>query len=355
MIWGAGIITLLTHPAMGWADVPTNAMPDFKEVYDLVHSHLAGESETDLNRAAVQGLLDQLHAKISLDAGNAETNTASGGPLLAKSSLYDGPIAYLRVGRVGEGLANQVTAALKELKGTNHLKGIVIDLRFADGHDYAAAASVADLFTSRELPLLDWGNGYVRSTTKADAVTLPIAILVNQQTAAAAEAMAAVLRADDRGVILGANTAGEATVGKEFPLKNGQHLRIATAAIKLGDGETLSADGIKPDIQVTVKPEDEKAYFADPFKELAAAANSANGNAGAGTNKVNGTNRMLRTTEADLIRERKERPGMELEYSASSDSAREHEAERPVVRDPVLGRALDLIKGIAAIRQTHSN
>jgi len=354
MILGAGVVTLLSHPMKGRADVTTNAVPDFKEVYDLVHSHLAGESEADLNHAAVQGLLNQLHSKVWLDNGQSETNAASGGPLLAKSSLYDGPIAYLRIGRVGEGLASQVSAALKDLKGTNQLKGIIFDLRFADGHDYAAAASVADLFTSRAMPLLDWGNGYVRSTAKADAITLPVAILVNQETAAAAEAMAAVLRANDRGVILGANTAGEATVGREFPLKNGQRLRIATAAVKLADGETLSANGVKPDIQVNVRPEDEKAYFADPFKELASSANLTAGINGNGA-KTNGTNRLLRTTEADLIRERKERPGMELEYSSSSPSAREGEAEKPMVRDPVLGRALDLIKGIAVIRQAHSN
>ncbi len=356
MIWGASVVTLLAHAAKGRAEVTTNAVPDFKEVYDLVRSHLGEESEADLNRAAVQGLLNQLHSKVWLDEGKTETNTASGGPLLAKSTLYDGPIAYLRIGRVGEGLAGQISSAVKELKGTtNHLKGIVLDLRFADGHDYAAAAAVANLFTSREMPLLDWGNGYVRSTPKEDAISLPLAILVNQKTAAAAEAMAAVLRVDDRGVILGTDTAGEATVGKEFPLKNGQYLRIATSAIKLGDGSTLSANGVKPDIQVSVKPEDEKAYFSDPFKELASTASLAGGANGNGTNKVNGTNRMTRTTEADLIRERKERPGMELEYSASAESARASEPEKPVVRDPVLGRALDLIKGISVIRQAHSN
>jgi hypothetical protein len=352
VFYGAGLIALLAAPAAR-ADIATNAAPDFREVYDLVRSHLAGESETDLNRAAVQGLLNQLHAKVWMDAGKAETNSASGGPFLAKSSLYDGPIAFLRVGRVGEGLANEVTAALKSLTtSTNRLKGVVFDLRYADGHDYAAAAAVADLFTSHDMPLLDWGNGFVRSTAKSDAINLPIAILVNQQTAAAAEALAAVLRANDRGVILGANTAGEATVGKEYPLRNGQYLRIATASVKLGDGEMLSANGLKPDIHVEVRPEDERIYFADPFKE----APSSNPMAATGNgSRTNATNRVMRTTEADLIRERKERPGADLEFSASTASARESEPEKPVVRDPALGRALDLIKGIAALRANVSN
>ena len=354
MIWSAGLFALLARPMATKADIDTNATPDFKEIYDLVRSHLAGESESDLNRAAVQGLLNQLHAKVWVDVANGGSGSAAGGPLLTKSSLFEGPIACLKVGRVGDGLADKVNAALKDLKTTNQLKGVIFDLRYADGHDYAAAASVADLFASHEMPLLDWGNGFAHSTEKADAIKLPIAILVNQQTSAAAEALAAVLRESVHGIILGSNTAGEATVGKDYPLKNGQTLRIATAAVKLGGGEMLSASGVKPDIHVSVRPEDEKAYFADPFKELSASTDPNGGN-GLVNGKTNGTNRVMHTTEADLIRERKERPGVDLEYSTPGASARESEPEKPVVRDPALGRALDLIKGISVLRSTASN
>lgn len=345
---------LLTGPVATRADINTNATPDFREVYDLVRSHLAGESETDLNRAAVQGLLNELHAKVWVDAGKSGSNSTTTGPLLVKSSLYDGPIACLRVGRVADGLADKVNAALKDLKATNQLKGVIFDLRYADGHDYAAAASVADLFASHEMPLLDWGNGYSHSTAKSDAIKLPIAILVNKQTSAAAEALAAVLRQSHHGIILGSNTAGEATVGRDYPLKNGQTLRIATAAVKLGDGEMLSASGVKPDIHVSVKPEEEKVYFADPFKDLNASTDPVGAN-GSNNGKTNGTNRTMRTTEADLIRERKERPGMDLEYSTPVASVRDNEPEKPVVRDPALGRALDLIKGISVLRSTAAN
>ena len=161
LIRGGAAFALLTCPLMGRAEA-TNNTPDFREVYDLVRSHLAGETDADLNRAAVQGLLDQLHAKVSMVSTNAETTGPSEGPLLAKSLLYDGPVAYLRVRRVGAGLTSQVDAAYKSLSNSNQLKGVVLDLRFADGHDYAEAASVADLFLSQEKPLLDWVGGVVR-------------------------------------------------------------------------------------------------------------------------------------------------------------------------------------------------
>lgn len=329
----------------------TNATPDFKEVYDLIKSHLAGVSDADLNRAAVQGLLNELHAKVSLVSGKSATNRPDEGPVLSQSNVYNS-VAYFRVGRVGSDLAGKISSAYKELGATNHLNGVVLDLRFADGHNYPEIASVAGLFITDEAPLLNSGNGMAHSKENANAITLPLAVLVNQHTAAAAEALAAVLRQSAHAMILGATTAGEATVGKEFPLKNGQELRIATAGVKLADGEALSASGLKPDIEVAVKPDEEKAWFEDPYKEASLPADLlAKLNGAASTNSTN--HARTRTTEADLMRLRKEQPGVDLDYALPS-AAPDEQPEKPVIRDPVLGRALDLVKGISVIRQAHS-
>jgi hypothetical protein len=348
---GAAVLLLLANA--GRADV-TNRPPDFNEVYDLIRSHLAGQSADELNQAAVQGLLDQLHAKVSLVPGKSDIGaavSAQESPLL-QFGVYDGPVASLRVGRVADGLAAKLTSVYKMLGDTNQFKGIIIDLRFAGGHDYDAVVATANLFISRDVPLLDWGNGPVHSKANKDAITLPLVVLVNHQTADAAEALAAVLRDDAQAVILGSTTAGEATIGRNYPLKNGQYLRIATAAVKLGSGDTLSASGLKPDIQISVKPDDEKAYYADPFKTISSSADPAD----AADASAQSTNRVSHPhlTEADLIRERKERPGMELEYgepAAGEEDGASNAADKPMVRDPVLARALDLVKGISAIRQ----
>ena len=350
IILTGGATALLLAATAGRAD-QTNASPEFKEVYDLIRAHLAGQSDEELNQAAVQGLLEQLHAEVSLVAGKTDVATnasASESPLL-HSALYDGQVACLRVGQVGDGLADKVSTAYKSLSDSNQLKGVVLDLRFAGGHDYAAAAATANQFISRELPLLDWGNGPVRSRANSDAITLPLVVLVNHETADAAEALAAILREDAQAVILGSPTAGEATIGRNYPLKNGEYLRIATAAVKLGNGDALSAAGVKPDIEIPVSPEAERAYLADPFKTLRSPGEAEG--AEAATNQVEHPH----LTEADLIRERMERPGMELEYEPPADSNGAAAApEKPVVRDPVLARALDLVKGISAMRQPRS-
>jgi hypothetical protein len=178
-----------------------------------------------------------------------------------------------------------------------------------------------------------------------------VAVLVNRQTSGAAEALAAVLREAGSGLILGNRTAGQAMIAQDFPLKNGERLRIATAPIKLGDGSTMSDQGLKPDITVEVAAADERGYYSDAYK----VPKRAELLAGAGltfTNRAGGTNRVVRRplfNEAELVRERRE--GIS---EADITALEERELEKPMVTDPVLARALDLLKGLALVRQSHS-
>ncbi len=347
----AGLVLVNAFSSSSLADAKDEA-PDFKEVFELVKSHVSGLSEEDLNRAAVQGLLSALGPKVWL-VTNATSGKGAGAEArsLMASTVYDGEIAYLRVGRVDDGLPKAISDSCKQLS-TNKLKGLVLDLRFAAGDDYAAAAGTADLFLKKERPLLNWGNGVVSSHEKEDAITLPIAILVNRQTAGAAEALAAALRETGAGLVLGSPTAGQAMIAQEFPLKNGAHLRIATAPVQLADGSSLSSSGLKPDIAVDVTSDEERAYYADSFivlpkSDLVASANLTLANSAASTNRPI---RRPRLNEAELVRERREGATRDLEAT----NARESELEKKIVHDPVLARALDLLKGLAVVRQSRS-
>src|SRR5262249_43692162 len=152
---------------------------------------------------------------------------------------FEGNIAYLRITKVDEDLARAVSAAYQQLSSTNKISGLVLDLRYTDGTDYAAATATADLFVGKNEPLLNWGNGVVSSHEKPDAITVPVAVLVNHATSGASEALAAMLREVNAGLILGNRTAGAAMVSQEYPLKDGERLRIASAPVTLGDGSTL--------------------------------------------------------------------------------------------------------------------
>jgi hypothetical protein len=345
------LVLLGAQPGLLWGQAKAEeaAGPDFKEVYDLVRAHLAGMSEAQLNQAAVRALMTSLAPRVSLVTNGAAARPQADTPLVSKSGVFDGEIGYVRVERVGDGLSNAVREVCTKLGATNKLGGVILDLRYADGDDYASAVATAEVFIKKEQALLNWGNGVVRSKERGDAISLPVAVLVNRHTSGAAEALAAVLRETGTALILGSNTAGQAMVAQEFPLKNGDRLRIATAPVQLGDGSALSGQGLKPDIAVEVTPVDERAYYADAYKvpsrpELLAAGGAGQTNSASGTNRAT---RRPRFNEAELVRERRE--GIS---EADVTALREREPERPLVSDPALARAVDLLKGLALVRQS---
>ena len=325
------------------------AKPEFQEVYDLIRAHLAGMTEAQLNDAAVQALVRSLNPKVVIVTASNPATAQTNLPLVSKAAIFDGEIAYLRVARVGQGLAAAVQEAYQRLLATNKLSGLVLDLRYTDGHDYASAAATAELFTRKEQPLMNWGNGMVKSKDKSDAIIVPVAVLVNGETAGGAEALAAVLREAGAGLILGSRTAGQAMIAEEFPLKNGDRLRVATAPVTLGNGAPLPAQGVKPDISVDVNSADERAYYADAYRVKVRNDVLAGGAAGS-TKAAGATNRVARRprfNEAELVRERRE--GIS---EADMTALRDREPEKPLVSDPALARALDLLKGLALVRQT---
>ncbi len=321
--------------------------PNFQEVYDLIHQHATGLSDTELNRDAVQGLIGTLNPRVMLITNSTSTNSADGGRRISQARFFEGDIAYLRVSSVANGLPNAVRSMQRQMAATNKISGIILDLRYTDGTDYEAAAATADLFVGKSEPLLSWNGHSVSSHEKSDALSMPVAVLVNRQTAGASEALAAAMRETGSGLIIGSRTAGQAMVGQDFPLKNGDELRIASAPVMLADGTKLSFDGIKPDIDVTVSVEDERAFYADAFLEMS----KTNPVAGASTNRVgtNGSADRVLFNEAELVREHKAG-----ENSDEETAKRPPEPHVPVVSDPALARALDLLKGLAVVRESHS-
>ena len=352
IIFSAACLALPWNPLRAAA---TNDAPAFQEVYDLLRANLAGANDDALNRAAVLGLIGQLSPQVTIVAEGATPATATNAATLAQTALFDGAYGYLRVGRVAPGLEEQLAGAFKKMSSTNKLKGLVLDLRFAPGQDYAAAAAVADLFLAREQPLIDWGAGVKSSREKSDAITLPVAVLVNQKTAGAAEALAGMLRLADVGLVLGTNTAGLASLSKEFALQNGQRLRVATTPIKLGQGQIMPLAGLKPDILIDVTLEEERAYYEDAFKVVAkpGRATGLAATLAGETNNAAGTNRpSRRLNEAELVRRTRE--GQNPDGDFTNTPPRAPEPAKPLVNDPALARAIDLLKGLAVVQQFRS-
>ena len=343
----AGMLTFCTISHELFAQ--TEALPKFDEIYQLLLTNSSGLTETELNRAAVKGLLDQLQSRVVLVA-NTSPDAATNAGLVTKASVFDGAFAYLRIGIVERDLNETLKTAYQKLAATNKLKGVVLDLRYASGTDYAAAAKTADLFVKKEQTLLHWGETSARATTKTNAIAVPVAVLVNHQTSGAAEALAGMMRETQIGLVIGTNTAGQASVFKEFALENGQRLKIASAPVKLGDGKEIPKEGLKPDIEIAVNAEDEKRFYEKPYQmpPRQVLLSESDTNNPAGSSETNRPRRRL--NEAELVR--LQRQGISLDEEFPEAFIKQPEPDKPVLSDPALVRALDLLKGLAVMQQS---
>lgn len=305
----------------------------FEEIHQLIRRHLADTSDEELNAAAVKGLIEQLKPHVTLERpADTGTNTNA---VVAKAERYRADFGYLRVGVVREGLRAALRAAIEQLLADGPLKGLVLDLRFAAGTDYAAAAQAAALFTDAAGTLLQVGETRHAATPDDEAILIPVMALTNQGTAGAGEALAAALRHVKTGLIIGSRTAGQAALFEEFTLSNGQLIRIASQPVQLADGSALPRAGLTPDLQVPTSVEDDRRYLNDPFWEASPA----------GAERAAATRR--RVTEADLVRQRRE--GISLQQLITNTPA-PTAASGPTLKDPSLVRALDMLKALTVVQ-----
>jgi hypothetical protein len=147
-------------------------------------------------------------------------------------------------------------------------------------------------------------------------------------------------------LIIGTNTAGQASITKDFLLQNGQTLRVAVAPVRLGNGEVV--ERLKPDIRVDVNPDDERAYFVDAYKILPKAASGGSSATSVAALSVTNRSPRRRINEAELVRMLREGE------NPDDENARPVlvEPNRPMITDPALARAIDLLKGLAVVRHT---
>lgn len=318
------------------------------ELLEQVRGRLSDVDEARLNEIALQAVLKELHPRVRIAGG---TNGAAGGaeaPLVAQRAVYEDRWAYIRLGRLGEGVLPALDEAMKALAGESKLGGLILDLRFAGGDEYGAVADMASRFLTEERPLLDWGEGMVSRGKSSNHIELPLMILVNGRTRGAAEALAAVLRKGDAGLVIGRRTAGEALRYEAVTLADGRQLFISKAPVRMGDDTLFPAAGWEPDVEVIAEDEEELAWLQDPYRLPGTKNSGSDGEA----RQVTAPRRVLRpTNEAELVRQHRNlRSGSVPEEPSVARAS----VELRILRDPVLVRALDVLKGLAMVQRAKS-
>jgi hypothetical protein len=328
----------------------TNEILGLLKTHYVDGDHLNNKSLTD---ATVNALLRTLDGGAQLlSAEQAKSKTAPTPPLpasptgfpLARAEIIDPDIGYIRLADVEEPTMAAFDEELKKFS-TKRVKDYLLDLRFADGTNYAAAATIAGRFLTDGQELFsikrtDQPSQSFRAggtTTNATLTTAPLIILVNRQTRGAAEALAGALQAQQRGMVIGNRTTGNALAWEDIPLNDGRVLRLATAKIALPKGNVFPG-GITPDVTIIIDPKAEKEVVMNLATNLSLSASL----------QITEAHKSMK--EADLVKyhrgEAFDIPTPKSSTNKTDTAKSDADTNETPPRDIVLQRAVDILKGI---------
>jgi carboxyl-terminal processing protease len=160
------------------------------------------------------------------------------------------------------------------------VKGIIMDLRGNPGGLYEQAQKVADAFikSGTLVSMVGVGGAQRKDETATDSghePTVPLAVLVNQNSASASEIVAGAMKNLDRGVVIGEETFGKGSVQVLFdiqsPISFGDKseddklgLKLTTAQYLTPGDISIQGVGVVPDIEadaLVVQKDGERSWI----------------------------------------------------------------------------------------------
>ncbi len=159
--------------------------------------------------------------------------------------MAEGGIGYIKLNSFTQTASAEVKKALLDLKAKNTLTGLVLDLRDNGGGLLTEAVNIVNLFVKKnELVVSTKGkqkdkNRSYQTTMDPVDVNLPLAVLVNGNSASASEIVAGALQDLDRAVIVGHRTYGKGLVQNVFPLSYNTQVKITVAKYYIPSGRCI--------------------------------------------------------------------------------------------------------------------
>ena len=156
-------------------------------------------------------------------------------------------IGYIQHSDFTEGSYDELRAALEALQREGELRGLILDYRSNGGGILQEAVKIVSLFVPKGTEVVstrgrakDAGHTF-RTESAPVAPNLPLAVLVNGNTASSAEIVAGALQDLDRAVLIGQKTFGKGLVQSTRPLGYNTMVKMTTAKYYMPSGRCIQA------------------------------------------------------------------------------------------------------------------
>jgi len=165
--------------------------------------------------------------------------------------VLENNIGYIKIDQFNENTATYFDRALNELLAQN-VKGFILDLRNNPGGLVNQAVHVLDPFVPKGPVAYLKSREKIIEThySKKDPIQKPLVVLINENSASAAELIAGAVQDLKSGTLVGTRTYGKGTVQTVFSAPDGSGFKLTVATYLTPNKREVEGVGIEPDVVV---------------------------------------------------------------------------------------------------------
>ncbi len=212
-------------------------------------SHLRGKEGTEVKVTYRRGSRER---EVSLVRAEVEQPSVYG-------STIDGDYGYIRITAFEKSTAEQFRKELAGLENKN-VKGLIVDLRDNPGGLLDQGIEVADMLLPEcTITHTEDKNGKTEYYNSDESCTkLKYAVLINENTASASEIVAAAIKDNQGGPLIGTTTFGKGIIQGSMEFKDETALKLTIMQYLSPEGNQINGVGVKPDYKVKMSQDGKK-------------------------------------------------------------------------------------------------
>jgi carboxyl-terminal processing protease len=182
---------------------------------------------------------------------------------------------YIQLNRFTKGCVSELRNEVQELYQLHKLHGVILDLRDNPGGFVEEGVKLVDLFLEEGLIIDVVGReerhieSYHAEKNHSDIIKAKLIILINGNSASAAELSAGALQANKRAVLIGTKSFGKGSMQQIYEFENGGALKLTISRYLLPEERQIDRKKpLIPDILVSNQLEDPKKELINTIKSL---------------------------------------------------------------------------------------
>lgn len=212
------------------------------QTLDMVQSLVIGELGTEVTITVLRGNDEYTYTLQRRPVSNETVGYA----------VLEGNVAYVEILNFASATASEFYDTLEELKGLGVTK-IILDLRNNPGGYLKTAVDIGQMIVPKGIIVQtmyrqeEYNQVFESELENAE---FEFAVLVNGNTASAAEVLSAAIQESGVGVLVGETTFGKALIQEIITLGDGSAFKLTTGKYLTRNGNDINKVGIVPDYEI---------------------------------------------------------------------------------------------------------